>query len=142
MSDCLESASGSLEIPSTYNGLPVTSIGNYAFDACTGLNSITIPDSVTSIGAGAFHNCTSLTSLAIPDSVTSIANYTFENCTALTSLTIPDSVTSISEFAMINCSSLTSINVSNSNAYYTVNNGVLYNKAEDTLIAYPAVKSG
>ena len=37
-------------IPSTYSGLPVTSIGNYAFEECTRLTSVVIPDSVTSIG--------------------------------------------------------------------------------------------
>ena len=81
-----ESASGSLEIPSTYNGLPVTSIGIAAFRDCTSLSSIAIPGSVTSIGVGAFYNCTSLSSVTIPDSVNSISSDAFNACISLTSL--------------------------------------------------------
>ena len=44
-------------IPDTHEGLPVTSIGDYAFSGCTSLTSITIPDSVTSIGSSAFSGC-------------------------------------------------------------------------------------
>ncbi len=62
----------------------VTSIGDYAFDDCRGLTSITIPDSVTSIGDCAFNNCTGLTSITIPDSVTSIGFWAFRNCNGLT----------------------------------------------------------
>ena len=106
VTDCLTSASGSLDIPSTYNGLPVTSIrgglglgGNGAFFGRTDLTSIIIPDSVTSIGSNAFSGCTSLSSIAIPDSVTSIGSNAFANCTSLSSIAIPDSVTSIGEYA-------------------------------------------
>ena len=53
-------------------GNEVTSIGDYAFQNCSGLTNITIPDSVTSIGNNAFYYCSGLTSVTIPNSVTSI----------------------------------------------------------------------
>lgn len=65
------------------------------FQDCTGLTSITIPNSVTSIGGYAFFGCTGLTSIIIPNSVTSIGKYAFANCSGLTSVTIPNSVKSI-----------------------------------------------
>ena len=58
----------------------VTSIGNYAFQGCTGLTAVTIPNSVTSIGEFAFDGCTGLTSVTVPNSVTSIGNYAFKSC--------------------------------------------------------------
>ena len=48
------------------------SIGDYAFDSCSSLTAITIPDGVTSIDEGAFWSCSSLTAITIPDGVTSI----------------------------------------------------------------------
>ncbi|MBL9128716.1 MAG: leucine-rich repeat protein, partial [Verrucomicrobiales bacterium] len=51
---------GDLVIPSTVNGRRVTSIGTYAFQGCSGLTRVTIPDSVTGIEYGAFERCTDL----------------------------------------------------------------------------------
>ncbi|MBO7227567.1 MAG: leucine-rich repeat protein [Bacteroidales bacterium] len=87
----------------------VTSIGNYVFYGCRGLTSVTIPNSVTSIGNSAFYNCSSLTSVTIPNSVTSIGGHAFFGCSSLTSITLPDSLTSIETHCFYNCSSLTSI---------------------------------
>ena len=86
-----------------------TSIGDYVFRDCSGLTSVTIPDSVKSIGSYAFNGCRGLTSVTIPDGVTSIGDFAFDGCSGLTSITIPDSVTSIGKSAFDGCSGLTSI---------------------------------
>lgn len=67
VTDCSWSAIGELVIPSTYNGLPVTCIADYAFSDCNKLTSITIPDSITSIGILAFSSCENLTSLQVSE---------------------------------------------------------------------------
>ena len=91
----------------------VIGIGTYAFFHCSGLTSVTIPNSVTSISSGAFSGCSGLTSLTIPNSVTSIHD-AFDGCSGLTSITIPDSVTYINSWAFEGCSGLTSVTIGNS----------------------------
>jgi len=98
-------------ISSEYEGLPVVSIGQYAFSDCASLVNLNIPDSITSIGNYAFHGCSSLSKLIIPNGVTTIGDHTLFGCTALTSIMLPDSITSIGSCAFQNCSSLTSIYV-------------------------------
>jgi hypothetical protein len=101
---------GDVVIPSTYNGLPVTAIGRYAFENCLTITSVTILNSVTSIEEGAFADCTNLTSVTIGNSVTSIPLSVFEGCTSLTSITIPKSVTIIGDTVFAFCSSLIRVN--------------------------------
>ena len=118
-------------IPRYYNKTPVISIGENAFERCTNLTGIKIPDGIISIGSYAFSDCKNLTSIAIPSSVSSIGDKAFYNCTnlisatisegvitigdsafrntKLTSITIPDSVTSIGKHVFNNCKSLKSI---------------------------------
>ena len=109
---------GSVVIPEkvTYESVEysVTSIEIRAFEGCSGLTSITIPNSVTSIGYSTFSGCTGLTSITIPNSVTSIGYSTFSGCSGLTSVTIPNSVTSIGYSAFYCCSGLTSVTIPNS----------------------------
>ena len=92
----------------------ITSIGSCSFNNCTSLTSVTIPDSVTSIGSSAFSHCTSLTSITIGNGVTSIGESAFYNCTSLSSVTIPDSVTSIGNRAFYECTRLTSVTIPDS----------------------------
>ena len=112
----------------------VTSIGNNAFYQCTGLTSITMGDSVTTIGHNAFSGCSSLTSIIIPNSVTTIGKNAFCNCSSLTSIIIPNSVTSIGGFR--GCSSLTSITIGNS--VTTIDDYAFNNCSGLTSIAIPA----
>ena len=91
--------SGDLTIPDIADVYSVTSIGDYAFEGCSVLTSLTIPNSVTSIGESVFTGCSGLTSVTVPNSVTSIGPYAFINCSGLTSVTIPNSVTYIGRYA-------------------------------------------
>ena len=108
---------GHLEIPQsvTQNVTGITykviAIGDCAFENCTQLTSITIPESVTSIGVGVFSGCSRLNSVMIPEGVTIIGSSAFSGCTQLTSVTIPESVTSIGGYAFANCYGLSSVTI-------------------------------
>jgi len=103
---------GVVTIPSTLGGATVTSIGDWAFEGCTDITSISIPQGLTSIGEGAFGDCVGITSINIPQGVTSIGYGAFGNCKGLTSITV---------------------DVDNLN--YASKDGMLYNKAGTTLIS-------
>ena len=107
---------GDLVIPAQiqYNSRTVKVIGiaNNAFEDCTALQTVTIPNSVTEIGDNAFSDCSSLQSVCLSNSVTSIQFSTFKGCSSLQSITIPNSVTSIGNCAFSGCSSLQSIKLS------------------------------
>ena len=103
-----------LSIPSTLGGKKVTTIGVRAFQNCTSIKSVTIPDSVTSIAIYAFQSCSGLTSITIPNGVKIIKASTFQNCTGLTSVTIPKSVTEIEPQAFLNCDSLKTVTIPSS----------------------------
>ena len=89
-------------------------IGGGAFEYCSKLTSVTIPDSVTSVGDYAFSHCTGLTNMTISSSVTSIGDYAFYYCGKLTSVTIPGSVTNVGACAFLQCSGLTSVTMPSS----------------------------
>ena len=128
-----------LVIPDAIAGLPVTTIGNYAF-ANSAVTSVTIPASLTSIQSNAFYQCTSLVSGALPAGVTSIGYGAFAY-TALTNLLIPANLTSIGDGAFGGCTALGAIQVDPLNPAYVSVDGVLFNPSQTTLIQCPARKA-
>ena len=94
-----------LTLPTDYKGANYQ-IGEYAFNGCISLTTITLPEGVTSIEKSTFQGCSSLTSITIPEGVTSIGERAFEKCSSLTAITIPEGVTSIGQRAFNGCESL------------------------------------
>ena len=126
---------GTVTIPNMINFLPVTGVGDWAFNGCTTLTNLVFPDSLTTIGSYSFGGCSSLTNVTIPNSVssigegafagTSLANVilpngitrieddTFSWCPNLTGVAIPASVTYIGNYAFAYCTSLTTVTIGN-----------------------------
>ena len=118
----------------------VTAIERGAFYGCSGLTNIDIPSSVRSIGEFAFYDCSGLTGgVTIPNGVLFINNYTFKGCSGLTSITIPSSVTRIDSEAFGKCYSLKEINVDENSKFYKSIDNVLF-KNESSIVLYPCGK--
>ena len=137
-------------------------IQSNAFENCTALESIVLPDGITAIREGLFRGCTSLTSvtfgsgvnyfdnsvfrgctaletMTIPEGVSKIYGDVFTDCTSLTTLNIPASLTDIGHGSgyFPGCTSLTTVNVDGSNPNFSSSDGLLLNKAGNTLVYYP-----
>lgn len=84
----------------------VKTVSNFAFNGCSSLPNITIPNGVTTIGDKVFEDCSSLAQITIPGSVVSIGSMAFKYCVALQSLSIPKAVTTIESQLCYNCSTL------------------------------------
>lgn len=155
---CLETASGTVDIPSIYDGVAVTKIAGNAFSGCKGITQVNIPESITYLGSNAFNNCSalktvsfkgadcvidsaafsgcsSLQNITLPLSLKEIPDSAFKGCVSLTEIEIPETVTLIGESAFASCSSIigfdipASVNVIRKNAFMGCKNVASYNVA-------------
>ena len=153
-----------LSIPNTISNLPVTAVGEWAFNNKTNLTGVSFPASLSNIGTGAFLNCFSLQSVTIPPNVTNVGTYAFIDCIGLTTLVLSNGITSLQDFAFFTCTNLTSItipaslshigmavfadnpslltfSVSPSNQFFSSSNDILFDKSLTTLIQCPSAKT-
>ena len=79
---------GNVVIPNTIEGKPVTIIGQSAFEDCSSITGIKIPDSVTQIKKWSFSGCNKLKKIDIPSSVSNIESYVFIRCNSLSAITV------------------------------------------------------
>lgn len=102
--------SGDVVIPETveYGGqhYVVDSIGEWAFNACSGVMSVKLPEKLRVIGRLAFVDCYGLTSISFPASLKVIGDGAFQNCDGLTSLSFPEGMTQIGDGAFQRCGRL------------------------------------
>lgn len=156
-------------IPETIAGLPVTEIGQRAFEGELekyGITSVTIPKTVKVIGASAFANnklltnvtfeenselqtissecfsgCESLENVTLPNSLMNIQSMAFYGCNSLTSITLPKNVFNCASNAFAECSSLQSVDVQSTNNTYISIDGVLFENDGKVLVLYPFGKT-
>lgn len=121
-------------------GEGVTSIGRMAFMYCSLLWDAEIPDSVVRIEANAFDSCESLRQIILPHCLESIDAEAFYGC-GLTEITLPSGVRELAFDAFRACDGLTTIKVEPYSLYFSVVDGVLFNKNKTILLTYPSGKT-
>ena len=137
-----DGSDASVEIPSKIGAVPVTVIGRAAFSRCESLVRATMPSSVKTIEDYAFDGCVNLETISLSSGLKYIGNRVFGNCQKLTRLTIPKSVARVQQEALSDCPALTWIDVELASPNFKSIDGVLFNKAATSILAYPGGRPG
>ena len=85
----------------------VVDINDFAFEGCTGLVSVRLPERLILLGNSAFFGCRSLRDIRLPDRLINISDYAFHGCSSLKVLEIPEGVEMIGSRSFYDCKSLT-----------------------------------
>ena len=109
----------------------ITCIGEYVFKGCRYLENVKLPENITAIGSGMFYDCTRLESIEIPDGVEKISSSAFAGCEKLNNVTIPESVKYIYRYAFSECSSLESVIFDDPSDWYC--HSVSYDGYDETI---------
>ena len=120
--------------PAQYQGKPVTSISDGAFEDNSKIISAILPDTIKNIGNRAFRFRKKLEQVNIPESVESIGDSAFEYCEKLTSVMISKKVSHIGSHAFAYCKEVTSFTVNEDNQNFKSVEGNLYSKDGTKLI--------
>ena len=122
-----DGSAANIVIPSYVRGKKVASIAMSAFEGCSNIYSVTIPNTITRIGGAAFSGCSNLSSVVIPDSVTVIGTYAFKGCSNLVNISIPNTIDEFGDGVFDDCPQL----------FYYEDNGIWYlgNEENNYLIA-------
>lgn len=114
-----------IELPNT-----ITSIGSSAFDGCTSLTNVTLPSALASLDFGAFYDCISLQAITLNEGLETIGEDAFYNCGKLVDVTLPSTLVSLGANAFYNCTAL-NLSVASNNTNYVITKNVLYHNVEN-----------
>jgi hypothetical protein len=151
-------------VPAEIDGKPVVAIGDGCFRNNTNISFVQLPDSIQTIGKLAFGGTRSLVEIQMGSGIEKIGAYAFSGAISLKEIYIPDKVVKLEPFTFVGCNSLHTITIgasltsigsdvyyydrnsitrlvefqiSDKNPYMSVADGVLYDKACETLLNYP-----
>ena len=107
----------------------------------TNIRKVIIEEGITSIGMGAFEGCSNISSVELPDSLTKVYSSAFSN-TGISEITIPQNVDYLDDSALRYCYKLSTIIVDPNNQKYSSQDGVLLDKNKTHIILCPQGKTG
>lgn len=120
----------------------VETIGKWAFTHCERLAEIGFPSTLHTIDDAAFFGCSSLKNIVLPDNLQTVGVWAFSECKLIHEITIPVSMTAIGDGAFSFCSALQNIYVATGNSAYTSTDGVLMDKQQHIVMAFPSGRKG
>lgn len=82
----------------------LTSLGGYMFSGCTNLTTINFPESMRTFNDGEFIGCSSLDNIRLPEGIDKIGNNTFNGCSSIKNINLPEGITYIGSYAFAGCS--------------------------------------